>query len=85
MGERSENEEALLMKCNVCGSNLSSIKTDLPFKVSETTIVIVKGLPIFQCDNCSQFLLGDTVLNRVETILTKVDATAELEVISYAA
>ncbi len=85
MEGRFENEEAFIMKCSVCGSNLTSLKTDLPFKVSETTIVIVKGLPIFQCDNCSQFLLGDTVLNRVETILTKVDATAELEVISYAA
>ncbi len=73
------------MRCNVCGSNLASLKTDLPFKVSETTIVIVKGLPIFQCDNCSQFLLGDSVIDRVEKILAKVDTAAELEVISYAA
>ncbi len=73
------------MKCGVCGSNLTSLITDLPFKVSETTIVIVKGLPIFQCDNCSQFLLGDSVIDRVEKILAKVDTAAELEVISYAA
>ena len=72
------------MKCGVCGSHLTSLITDLPFKVSETTIVIVKGLPIFQCDNCSQFLL-DSVIDRVETILAKVDSAAELEVISYAA
>jgi YgiT-type zinc finger domain-containing protein len=85
MGERSENEEALLMKCNVCGSNLTSIKTDLPFKVSDTTIVIVKGLPVFQCDNCCEFLLGDSVIDRVDAILSKVDTAAELEVISYAA
>ena len=52
------------MKCNVCGSNLTALNTDLPFKVSETTIVIVKGLPIFQCDNGSQFLLGDSVIDR---------------------
>jgi YgiT-type zinc finger domain-containing protein len=73
------------MKCNVCGSNLSSLNTDLPFKVSETTIVIVKGLPIFQCDNCNQFLLGDSVIERVEKILARVDTAAELEIVSYAA
>jgi YgiT-type zinc finger domain-containing protein len=73
------------MKCNVCGSNLTSLNTDLPFKVSETTIVIVKGLPILQCDNCNQFLLSDSVLDRVEKILARVDTAAELEIVSYAA
>jgi YgiT-type zinc finger domain-containing protein len=73
------------MKCDVCGSNLTSLNTDLPFKVSETTIVIVKGLPIFQCDNCNQFLLGDSVIDRVEKILARVDTAAELEIVCYAA
>jgi YgiT-type zinc finger domain-containing protein len=85
MGRRFENKEAVIMKCSVCGSNLTSLITDLPFKVSETTIVILKGLPIFQCDNCSQFLLDDSVIDRVETILERVDTAAELEVIRYAA
>ena len=39
------------MKCHVCGSRMRSIITGLPFKVSETTIVILKDLPVFQCDN----------------------------------
>jgi YgiT-type zinc finger domain-containing protein len=82
---RFENKEGFAMKCGVCGSKMTSLITDLPFKLSETTIVIVKGLPIFQCDNCSQFLLDDSVIDRVETILAKVDTAAELEVISYAA
>ncbi|MGO9567088.1 MAG: YgiT-type zinc finger protein [Desulfomonilaceae bacterium] len=42
------------MKCHVCGSSLKLLITDLPFKVSETTIVILKGLPVLQCDNCSE-------------------------------
>jgi YgiT-type zinc finger domain-containing protein len=59
--------------------------TDLPFKVSEATIVILKGLPVLQCDNCSEYLLDDLVMSRVEEILRKADTAAELEIIRYAA
>lgn len=45
----------------------------------------LKGLPVFQCDGCSEYLLEDRVLKRVEEILEKVDTGAELEVIKYAA
>jgi hypothetical protein len=30
------------MKCGVCGGELKTASTDLPFKISEDTIVIVK-------------------------------------------
>ena len=73
------------MKCSVCGSKVISIITDLPFKVSGLTIVIVKGLPVFQCDNCCEFLLADPVIDQVDAMLSKVAPTAELEVIGYAA
>ena len=73
------------MRCTVCGSKLRPLITDLPFKVSDTTIVILKGLPVLQCDNCSEYLLDDSVISRVEEILQKADAAAELEIIRYAA
>ncbi len=73
------------MRCYVCGSKLTPLVTDLPFKVSQTTIVILKGLPVLQCDNCSEYLLDDLVMGRVEDILQKADTAAELEIIRYAA
>ena len=39
------------MKCTVCGAELDSVSTDLPFKVTDITIVILKNLPILQCVN----------------------------------
>jgi len=75
----------IVMKCHVCGSKMQSIITDLPFKVNVTTIVIMKELPVIQCDSCSEYLLDDPVLERVDAIIEKVDAAAELEVIRYAA
>ena len=73
------------MKCHVCGSKMKSIITNLPFKVNETTIVILKDLPVLQCDSCSEYLLDDHVLKSVDEILGKIDTAAELEVIKYAA
>ena len=64
---------------------MRSVTTDLPFKTTEQTIVILKGLPVIQCENCAQYLMEDAVLGRVDEILVTIDGTAELEIIRYAA
>jgi YgiT-type zinc finger domain-containing protein len=64
---------------------MKSMVTNLPFKINETTIVILKDLPVLQCNNCNEYLLDDPVMKRVDEILEKVDTAAELEVIRYAA
>lgn len=73
------------MKCTVCGGELRRVVTDLPFKVSDTSIVILKGLPIVQCSRCPEYLMEDQVLRRVDQMLAKVEGGTELEVIRYAA
>jgi YgiT-type zinc finger domain-containing protein len=73
------------MRCEVCGAELVAMKTDLPFKVRETGIVILKSLPVLQCGRCPQYLIEDAVLAHVDQILRRVDGGAELEIIRYAA
>jgi YgiT-type zinc finger domain-containing protein len=73
------------MKCTICGSNLQPTRTDLPFKVSERTIVIIKELSIFQCGNCSTYETEDRVFVRVEALLSAIDRETELEIIHFAA
>ena len=73
------------MTCAVCGAQLQSIYSDLPFKVSEQTIVILKNLPVLQCENCAQYLIEDRVLSHGDEMLVRVDRTTELEIIRYAA
>jgi YgiT-type zinc finger domain-containing protein len=73
------------MKCAVCGADMRAIRSDLPFKVAEESIVILKSLPLLQCENCGQYLIEDAVLSRVDEILASVDGAAELEIIRYAA
>lgn len=73
------------MKCLVCGALLRSITTDLPLKVSDHTIVVVKKLPVLQCDGCSEYLIDDAVMARVDELLGRVDRSTELEVVPFAA
>lgn len=73
------------MKCHICGSTLVPVVTDLPFKLNDTTIVIVKALPVLQCEGCNDYELEDPVMEQVDAILERADPSAELEIIRYAA
>ena len=73
------------MKCRVCGSRLQPTTTDLPFKVTERTIVILKQLPVAQCERCIEYSIEDPVFARVEELLSKANTSAELEIIPFAA
>jgi len=64
---------------------MSRVLSDLPFKTTDHTIVILKSLPVLQCGNCSEYLIEDGVLGRIDEILATVGGAAELEVIRYAA
>jgi YgiT-type zinc finger domain-containing protein len=74
-----------MIKCHICGGNLKPTRTDLPFKRDEKSIVIFKDLPISQCENCQEYLIEDPVMEAVESIMSGVNPTAELEIIRYAA
>jgi YgiT-type zinc finger domain-containing protein len=73
------------VRCTVCGGDFSAVCTDLPFKVSDTTIVILKGLPVLECGSCPEYLISDFAMGHVDEILARVDGSAELEIIRYAA
>lgn len=73
------------MRCTVCGARMIPVVTDLPFKLSEEHIVILKQLPVLQCEACREYLLEDAVMARIDMMLERTDSTAELEVLRYAA
>jgi YgiT-type zinc finger domain-containing protein len=74
-----------LMKCRVCGGALEPRVTDLPFKIGDSSIVILKDLPVLQCRQCDDIELENAVMSKVEEVLSAVDRSAELEIIRYAA
>ncbi len=73
------------MSCHNCGGNLEKTITELPFKVGPSSIVIIKKLPVVQCQNCSEYLLEDHVMEKVDTILNGIDQNVELKILTYAA
>lgn len=72
------------MNCSNCGNSLEKIITDLPFKLRQNSIIILKKLPVLQCRNCSEYLLEDSVMENIDSLLNKIDSTVELEILSYA-
>lgn len=72
------------MTCNKCGGKLERIITDLPFKIENDSIIIIKELPVLQCLNCNEYLIEDSVMEKVDEILEHTDKTAEVEILSYA-
>ncbi len=73
-----------MMKCFNCGGNIEKIITDLPFKINNDSIVIIRKLPVLQCNNCGEYLIDDLVMEEIDNLLNGIDKTAELEILSYA-
>jgi YgiT-type zinc finger domain-containing protein len=84
MEQRFEDKEKT-MKCHVCGAELKPLVSDMPFKTGLKRIVIIKEVPVLQCEHCGEYLLADDVMGRIETMLAKADQKAELEILEYAA
>lgn len=73
------------MRCRVCGGLLYPRVTDLPFKLGDTSIVVLKALPVLQCKQCGETELENATMLRVDELLARVNRSTELEVIRYAA
>ena len=73
------------MRCRVCGATQQQTRTDVPFKTGDHSIVILKSLPVFQCEQCGEYTMDDPTFVRVEEILASVNSGAELEIIPFAA
>ncbi len=71
------------MKCHVCGGLMTPTISDLPFRLGPTTIVVVKRLPVLECDSCAEFSIEDHVMEKVESLLERVGRDAELAVVGY--
>ena len=73
------------MKCHMCGGEITAATSDMPFKLEANRIVIFKNLPVLQCGQCGEYLIEDAVMKRVEEMLDRIDVSAELEIVRYAA
>lgn len=47
------------MTCHLCSGQMNKVKADLPFKIGETAVIIIDGLPVLQCDDCQEYIIED--------------------------
>jgi YgiT-type zinc finger domain-containing protein len=73
------------MKCRVCLGPLEPRVTDLPLKIGDSSIVILKSLLVLQCRQCGETELEHETMLRVDQVLAAVDTSSELKVIRFAA
>jgi YgiT-type zinc finger domain-containing protein len=85
MGFGISSQEGLIVKCRVCGGLLEHRVTDLPFKIGDSSIVVVKALPVLECRQCGETEMEDETMRRVDQVLAGVEPSSELEVIRFAA
>jgi YgiT-type zinc finger domain-containing protein len=85
MGFRMPNKEVKTMRCRVCGGLLENRVTDLPFKIGDSSIVILKALPVLQCRQCGETEVEHETMRRVDQVLSGVEPSSELEVVRFAA
>jgi len=72
------------LRCRSCGGLLGSRVTDLPFKIGDTSIVILKSLPVLECRQCGDTELERATRLRVDQLLAAVGGSVELKVVRYA-
>lgn len=73
------------MRCHTCGGLMQEQRSDMPFKLDRTRIVIIKDLPVLQCGECGEHAFTDAVMEKIETALKHVNQSAELEIVHVAA
>ncbi len=73
------------MKCHLCGGRMEYLRTDLPFKLENHRIIVVKGIPVEQCSSCGEYVINDPVMENLEHLFESMDQAAELEIRRFAA
>jgi len=73
------------MKCHICGGQMEKIQTDLPFKLDDHKILVMKDVPVEQCNSCGEFLIPDPVMEVLDNVIESTDKAVEIEIRRYAA
>jgi len=73
------------MKCHVCGTLMTRVVSDLPFRVDRSVMIILRELPLIECRECSAYAFEERVMERVQEIVQRLKSPSHLEAVLYAA
>jgi len=78
------NMEVNAMKCHVCGTSMTRGLSDLPFRVNQSVIIILRDLPLMECTECDAYAFEEKVMERVHEIVERLDSPSHLDAVLYA-
>jgi len=73
------------MKCHVCGTSMTRVVSDLPFRVNRSVMIILRDLPLMQCTECSAYAFEERVMETVHEIVNRLQSPSHLDAVLYAA
>ena len=73
------------MKCHVCGNSMTRVASDLPFRVNRSVMIILRDLPLMECNECGAYAFEERVMERVHEIVERLKSPSHLEAVLYAA
>ena len=57
---------------------MKSMRTDLPFKLGNQRIIVVKGIPVEQCTSCGEYVIHDPVMESLDHLFESMDQRFQL-------
>ena len=73
------------MKCHVCGTPMTCVVSDLPFRVNRSVMIILRDLPLMECSECGAYAFEERVMQRVHEIIGRLRSPSHLDAVLYAA
>ena len=73
------------MKCHVCGTSMTRVVTDHPFRVNRSVMIILRDLPLLDCRECGAYAFEENVMERVHEIVARLRSPSHLDAVRYAA
>jgi hypothetical protein len=73
------------MKCHVCGTSMTRVVSELPFRVNRSVMIILRDLPLMECTEYGAYAFEQKVMERVHEIVERLDSPSHLDAVLYAA
>lgn len=71
------------MNCHVCGTSMTRIVSDLPFRVNRSVMIILRDLPLMQCIECGAYAFEERVMERVHEMVERLQSPSHLDAVLY--
>lgn len=72
------------MKCHVCGTSMTRVVSELPFRVNQSVMIILRDLPLLECTECGAYAFEEKVMERVHEIVERLHCPSHLDAVLYA-